>query len=143
LGIGSGCVYRSTSYSFSLREKVRLRGNGKLTSKARLTHLAQKLRRNQADAEVKLWRALRSRQIEGAKFRRQFPIGRYIADFICLEARLVIEVDGPQHALQVDEDQERTEFLESKGLTVVRFTNIEVLTNLEGVVFAIVERLAA
>jgi very-short-patch-repair endonuclease len=55
----------------------------------------------------------------------------------------VIEVDGPQHALQVDEDEERTEFLESKGLTVVRLTNIEVLTNLEGVVFAIVERLAA
>ena len=119
-----------------------MRGNGKLISKARLNHLAKNLRRNQTQAELNLWWALRSRQIEGAKFKRQHPIGPYIVDFICFDAKLVVEVDGSQHALRVDEDAIRTHFLESKVLTVVRFTNLDVLNNMEGVVFTITERLA-
>ena len=120
-----------------------MRGNGKLISKARLNHLAKNLRRNQTQAELNLWWALRSRQIEGAKFKRQHPIGPYIVDFICFDAKLVVEVDGSQHALRVDEDAIRTHFLESKGLTVVRFTNLDVLNNMAGVVFTITECLAA
>ena len=119
-----------------------MRGNEKLTSKARLNHLAKNLRRSQTQAELNLWWALRSRQIEGAKFRRQFPISKYIVDFICFEANLVIEVDGGQHALQADEDRVRTQFLESKGMKVLRFTNLDVLNNLEGAVFLIGEQLA-
>ena len=114
-----------------------------MISQSRLTRLARNLRRNQTDAELGLWRVLRSSQIEGAKFKRQFPVGPYIVDFVCFEARLVVEVDGSQHALHENEDAIRTEFLESKGLSVIRFTNIDVLTNMEGVVSAIVELFAA
>ena len=114
-----------------------------MTSKSNLTHLARNLRKNQSDAELELWWALRSRQIEGAKFRRQFPIGPSIVDFVCFEARLVVEVDGSQHALQEHEDAIRTEFLENKRMTVLRFTNLDVLNNLEGVVSTIDELLAA
>ena len=128
---------------FSFGEKVRLMGNASVITKSRLTHLARNLRQNQTDAELELWWSLRSRQIEGAKFKRQFPIGPYIVDFVCLKARLVVEVDGSQHALQECEDAIRTKFLEGKGLTVLRFTNLDVLTNLEGVIFTIVEQLAA
>ena len=114
-----------------------------MISKSKLTHLARSLLQNQTDAERELWWALRSSRIEGAKFKRQFPVGPYIVDFVCFEARLVVEVDGSQHALHENEDAIRTEFLESKGLSVIRFTNIDVLTNMEGVVSAIVELLAA
>jgi len=107
-----------------------------------MTTLAKKLRMNQSDAELKLWRAIRSSQIEGAKFRRQYPVGNYIVDFICFEAKLVIEVDGGHHAQLIDSDAIRTAFLESKGLSVLRFTNLDVLNNLEGVVFKIIEYLA-
>ena len=134
--------YRPTPYAFSLREKVRLRGNGKLTSKVMLTHLVKNLRRSRTDAEFELWQALRSRQVEEAKFRHQYPIGQYKVDFVCFEARLVIEVDDGQHMFQEGDDRRRTEFLESKGLTVLRFDNLEVLNNLEGVVFKVIERLS-
>ena len=128
---------------FSFGEKARMRGDARVISKSRLTQLARNLRQNQTDAELELWSILRSRQIERAKFKRQFPIGPYIVDFMCLEARLVVEVDGSQHALQECEDAIRTKFLEGKGLTVLRFTNLEVLTNLEGVVFMIGKLLTA
>ena len=76
---------------------------------------------------------LRLRQINGHRFRRQVPLGRYIADFICHEARLVVEIDGGQHAPSMPEEIERTRFLEREGYCVLRFWNNEVLTNLEGV----------
>ena len=113
-----------------------------MISKSRMTHLAQNLRKNQTQAELELWWALRSSQIEGAKFRRQFPIGAYIVDFVCLNAKLVVEVDGSQHVLKQREDAIRTKSLENKGLVVLRFTNLEVLENLGGVVSEIVEQLA-
>ena len=94
---------------------------------------ARDLRRNLTDAERALWRHLRQRQVAGLKFRRQHPVGRYILDFVCLEARLVIELDGGQHAERQGEDQVRTAWLEARGYRVMRFWNTEVLGNPEGV----------
>ena len=113
-----------------------------MVSAKQLRHLARNLRRNQTDAELRLWRTLRSRQIQGEKFRRQYPLDKYILDFVCLEEKLVVEVDGSQHQDQAHEDGLRTRFLESKGLSVLRFNNLEVLANIEGVVFTIVESVA-
>jgi len=98
---------------------------------------ARTLRWEMTDAEKLLWRHLRMEQIGGYKFRRQHPLGNYIADFICLEAALVLEVDGGQHADSADNDAIRTQWLEAKGLHVMRFWNNEVLNNIEGVKLAI------
>ena len=97
---------------------------------------AQRLRRELTDAERKLWLVLRNRQLEGAKFRRQQPIGPFIADFVCQEHRIIVEADGGQHA-QSAADARRTVFLESKGYRVLRFWNNEILNNLDGVAQAI------
>ena len=94
---------------------------------------ARKLRKNQTEAEKKLWKVLRNKQLEGLKFRRQFPFGRYVADFVCNEKKLVVEVDGGQHANQGLEDKKRTKFFEEEGYQVLRFWNNEVLVNIEGV----------
>ena len=85
------------------------------------------------DAERRLWQHLRKRQQGGYRFRRQHPLGRYVLDFVCLEARLVIEVDGGQHGERVEDDRLRTEWLVARGFRVVRFWNNEVLNNLEEV----------
>ncbi len=94
---------------------------------------SRRLRRAMTDAERRLWEHLRKRQVEGGKFRRQHPMGRYVLDFVCLEARLVIEVDGGQHGERAKEDSLRTEWLEARGFRVVRFWNHEVLNDLEEV----------
>ena len=93
---------------------------------------AKALRSNQTDAEQRLWYHLRAHRFMGLKFKRQKPIGRYIVDFVCLEHRLIIELDGGQHAEQVAYDQERDEWLRSQGYTVLRFWNNDVMQNLEG-----------
>ena len=85
------------------------------------------------DAEQALWHVLRSRQLEGFKFRRQHSIGRFVVDFVCLEQKLIVEVDGGQHAGQVEADAERTAYLQDKGFRVIRFWNNEVLTEMDGV----------
>jgi very-short-patch-repair endonuclease len=85
------------------------------------------------EAERRVWRLLRLRQLVGHKFRRQVPIGRFIADFACHEARLVVEIDGGQHDASSPEEAARTEFLQHQGYRVLRFWNNEVLTNIEGV----------
>jgi very-short-patch-repair endonuclease len=95
---------------------------------------AKRLRHDETDAERKLWMHLRSRQMNGFKFRRQQPIGRYIVDFFCPERRVVVELDGGQHADQVQKDQRRTEFLNKAGYQVLRFWDNDVLTNTEAVV---------
>jgi very-short-patch-repair endonuclease len=89
---------------------------------------ARQLRRHQTDAEKKLWLHLRNRHLGGFKFRRQVPFGPYIADFCCLEARLIIELDGGYHRTITDRDSNRTEALAQIGYRVVRFTNDEVLS---------------
>lgn len=98
------------------------------------TTIARILRRDATPAERRLWRHLRFRQFDGHRFRRQAPIGRFIVDFVCFEQRLVIEVDGGQHASRLQEDIERTHWLNSEGFRVLRFWNNDVLGNIEGVV---------
>jgi very-short-patch-repair endonuclease len=103
------------------------------------TSLAKTLRRDQTDAERKLWMILRDRRLEGLKFRRQAPIGPYVADFVCVEAMLVIEVDGSQHAeARATYDARRTAYLESLGYRISRFWNSDVLKNIDGVAIEIV-----
>jgi len=93
---------------------------------------ARRLRRNSTDAERKLWRALRSK-LPQLKWRRQMPVGPYFADFACFAEKLVVEVDGGQHARAAEQDFRRTEFLESQGYRVIRFWNNDVLANTAGV----------
>ena len=88
-------------------------------------------------AEDLLWRCLRARRCAGAKFSRQIPIGPFFVDFVCREHGLVVEVDGESHALTVDYDARRTGYLEAQGYRVIRFTNEDVMRNLDGVVRAI------
>jgi very-short-patch-repair endonuclease len=95
--------------------------------------LAKKLRKNSTDAERLLWKHLRAQQVEGLKFRRQHPIGNYIVDFVCVPKKIVIELDGGQHAEEVSKDSERDKWLKTEGYKVLRFWNNEVLKNLEGV----------
>jgi very-short-patch-repair endonuclease len=102
---------------------------------------AKTLRRNSTDAERKLWSKLRDRQLLGFKFVRQQPIGPYIADFACREADLVIELDGGQHA-ESERDAVRTERIAMHGYQVMRFWNHDVLTNLEGTLQAVADRLS-
>jgi very-short-patch-repair endonuclease len=94
---------------------------------------AKRLRKIPTDAENRLWQKIRSRQVCDCKFRRQYPIERYVADFICVEKRLIVEVDGGQHC-ENKKDEIRTAFLESKGYEVIRFWNNEVLGSIEGVI---------
>ena len=93
----------------------------------------KELRNNPTEAERILWQHLRLRQLGGYKFRRQQLLGDYIVDFVCLEKRLVIEVDGGQHTSQVAYDEQRTTWLEVQGFRVLRFWNNEVLQNIEAV----------
>ena len=94
---------------------------------------ARGLRANMTDAELYLWRHLRQRQIGGNRFRRQHPVGPYIADFVCIEQRLIIEVDGGQHA-DSSSDLRRGDHLRAAGYCVIRFWNNDVLSNIEGVI---------
>jgi very-short-patch-repair endonuclease len=104
------------------------------------TRQAQRLRNNATDAERRLWRHLSRRQLHGFKFSRQMPIGPYICDFLCRDHKLVIEVDGGQHAGSKRDDA-RTAFLQTRGYRVLRFWNNDVLGNVDGVLQAIAEEL--
>ena len=101
----------------------------------RLTSVARKLRREATSAERQLWRVIRNCQIEGFRFRRQVVLSDYIVDFACLEARLIIEVDGATHASETEllRDAERERRLRSLGFAILRIYNQEVYDNLEGV----------
>lgn len=100
----------------------------------RPTRTARALRSNSTEAERRLWRHLKTRQVVGFKFRRQHPIGPYVADFCCLEKRLIVELDGGQHVRQVRKDQQRTEWLEAAGYRVVRFWNRQIFEDIDSVV---------
>ncbi len=104
-----------------LRERVGVRADAKDKARA--------LRAQMTDAETLMWQQLRGRRFQGFKFRRQRPLGPYILDFVCLEAGLVIEIDGGQHAEQQAYDQARTALIESHQLTVIRFWNHEVMND--------------
>jgi very-short-patch-repair endonuclease len=106
------------------------------------TQRARRLRRNSTDAEHKLWYRLRSRSILGFKFVRQEPIGPYVVDFICREARLIIEVDGGQHA-ESKRDLVRDQLLADHRYRVLRFWNNDVMANIDGVLEAIAMALNA
>jgi very-short-patch-repair endonuclease len=103
---------------------------------------AQALRRSLTEAESRLWRAIRAEQIEGHKFRRQHTLGSYIVDFISLDARLIVELDGGQHADAVDYDDRRDAWLTSEGYRVLRFWNNDVMENLQGVLMNIAAALS-
>jgi very-short-patch-repair endonuclease len=102
---------------------------------------AKSLRQRQTDAEQLLWYRLRDRRLSGYKFRRQLPIGTYIADYVCMSSRLLIEIDGGQHAANAAYDEQRTDFLRQEGYKVIRFWNNDVLQNLEGVLTTILAEL--
>ena len=105
------------------------------------THRARKLRKTQTDAEAKLWFRLRNRRLAGFKFRRQYPVGRYIVDFVCLEAQVVVELDGGQHVDATAYDRRRTAFLESLGLQVLRYWDDDVLLRVDRVLESLLSRL--
>tara|TARA_R110002094_G_C4831079_1_gene205456 strand:- start:76 stop:462 length:387 start_codon:yes stop_codon:yes gene_type:complete len=102
-------------------------------------HLARALRREQTPAEARLWSRLRNGNLMGIKFRRQVPVGPYIADFLSRQARLVVEADGGQHGEQEAYDAARTRFLEFRGYRVLRFWNHYILTDIDAVMEAIGE----
>lgn len=104
-------------------------------NRERATKQARHLRRNMTTSEVRLWQGLRGRRLDGFRFRRQHPLGRYIVDFACLSARLVVEVDGPSHLNpeRVLHDVERTTWLIAQGWTVIRVANNAVFQDFDGV----------
>ncbi|QFZ81767.1 DUF559 domain-containing protein [Variovorax paradoxus] len=101
---------------------------------------ARTLRREMTDAERKLWSGLRSEQL-GVKFRRQHPLGNYIADFACLDPRLIVELDGSQHQTQKGYDAQRDTFLRTQGFEVLRFGSNDPFVNFEGMLQAVLNRL--
>ncbi len=104
---------------------------------------ARQMRKAMTEAEVVLWTFLRKRRLSGFKFRRQHPIGAYIADFACIQEKLVVEVDGATHWTpeQLAHDARRTAFLERAGWSVLRVTNLDVFENMNGVWLMIEQRL--
>ncbi|HET7021622.1 MAG TPA: endonuclease domain-containing protein [Xanthobacteraceae bacterium] len=94
---------------------------------------ARRLRRNQTDAERLLWFRLRDRRLDGWKFKRQVPIERFVVDFFCADAKLIVELDGGQHAHNTERDADRTRVLEAMGYLVLRFWNRDVMQNMDGV----------
>ena len=99
---------------------------------------AKRLRRTQTDAERLLWFRMRDRRLDGLKFKRQMPIYRYVVDFCCSEARLIVELDGGQHNVRKEADAVRTKKLEELGYLVLRFWNNDVFDNIDGVLETIV-----
>jgi len=95
------------------------------------------------DAEIHLWSRLKNKQLNGYQFYRQKPIGNYIVDFYCPATKMVIEVDGGQHFYEdgIERDKERDVYINSLGLKVLRFTNVEVLKNMQEVIDSIIENM--
>ena len=102
---------------------------------------AREMRRVPTDSERKLWYALRDRRLGGHKFKRQVPIGPYIADFVCIESRLIVELDGGQHAERAAYDAKRTGYLAKAGYRVLRFWNVAFLSNRDAVLDEILRAL--
>src|SRR6185369_447481 len=107
------------------------------------TERARRLRRDSTDVERRLWAALGGRRFSGYKFRRQVPLEGFIADFVCHSARLIVELDGGQHAVQAENDARRSAILESAGYRIIRFWNNEMIENPESVLDRILLELQA
>ena len=105
----------------------------------RIQERARELRRDMTPAERVLWGRLRNRQLEGLKFRRQHPLGRFIVDFCCAQYRLIVEVDGGVHRNQREYDEARTQVLQAHGYWVLRFSNEAVLGDVDAVLEVIAE----
>jgi very-short-patch-repair endonuclease len=114
-----------------------------LSYRENLKKPSRQLRHSMTDTERFLWSKLKMKQLNGYQFYRQKPIGNYIVDFYCPSAKMVIEVDGSQHFYKdgLEHDKERDAYINSLGLTVLRFTNIEVLTNMQGVFDKIIDNM--
>ncbi|MEM8918840.1 MAG: DUF559 domain-containing protein [Pseudomonadota bacterium] len=110
-----------------------------VTYKTRDTNRAKSLRNKATPAERRLWTYLNKRQVAGRKFSRQMPVGPYFADFLCRELKLIVEIDGYSHDGQQAYDDKRTMDLEDHGYQVIRFSNQDVMNNVEGVVRRIAE----
>ena len=106
------------------------------------TDLARKLRKDMTDAERKLWSLLRNRKLARFKFRRQVPVGSYVADFLSFEAHLIVEADGGQHAAS-PHDATRDAWLRHQGFTVIRYWNSDILTNPDGILTSLQQSAAA
>ncbi len=106
----------------------------------RILENARQLRREQSPIEAILWKRIRSQQLNGLKFRRQYPVGNYIIDFYCPALKLAIELDGDSHNEQINYDETRTLWLNQQGIEVLRFTNQEVVQNLDGVLEMILQK---
>ncbi|HEV7491849.1 MAG TPA: endonuclease domain-containing protein [Rhodanobacteraceae bacterium] len=131
---------RDVPFDDALPSPLPLAGEGRVREILRMPALsstARALRTNSSDAERCLWRFVRNRQLGGYRFRRQMPMGHYIVDFVCLRARLVVELDGGQHADRQLEDLERTRHLARAGFRVLRFWNNEMLRETEAVLESI------
>ena len=111
--------------------------------KPSLSNRAKELRHTETEAEQIIWSWLRTKKLNGVKFRRQEPVGKYIVDFVIFEKKLIIEIDGGQHNLEENtiNDKARTEWLQSQGFRVIRFWNNDVSSNLDGVITRIKESL--
>jgi very-short-patch-repair endonuclease len=107
----------------------------------RNTKLARAFRRDLSRAERRFWYLVRAGRLEGFKFRRQVPIGRFVVDFICMDARLIVELDGVSHQGREAKDEARTQILERLGYLVIRFPNHEVLGNANGVAVTLLNTL--
>ena len=107
------------------------------------TGRARDLRRKSTDAEQLLWNRLRDRQLQGEKFRRQVSLGSYVVDFVCFEKKLIVELDGGQHAhaVNMERDEVRSTALRAHGFQVLRFWNNDVMGNIEGVLESILSSL--
>ena len=103
---------------------------------------ARQLRRDSTDAEKRLWQSLRSK-LPQFKWRRQLPVGPYFADFACFAERLIVELDGSQHAVATEYDAARSRFIESQGYRVIRFWNNDIMGNIDGVLEAIAGELSS
>jgi len=106
-----------------------------------MTKLAKGLRKRSTEAEITIWQKIRSKQLNGHKFKRQQPIGNYIVDFVCFDRKLIIEIDGGQHAIEKEKDQQRELWLQSEGFAILRFWNTEIFENIDGVLASIMEKL--
>jgi very-short-patch-repair endonuclease len=115
---------------------------GKLYNQKTSKLVRRGLRKKLTEPEQRLWYRLRSRNLNGIKFRRQYSIGRYVVDFFAPDSRIVIEIDGDSHYEDdaIEYDKIRTNYFESCDITVIRFTNKEVMKNLEGVLIIIAEK---